>query len=202
MARKALSFKSPPKPNANTLLSGYGLSCAFFGSHLPLQLILSRSLFHYFSLTCLFLSGIQATLTNLVLVSIQHSVMHTVSAEEILSKWINAWVHSGGENTCLESVLTLVCLWKCCHRRGREKGRHWRDTKAKPFFPILSGFSLLAFEPLLAVGTKTKSTAQAKLYFLFIATRLITVMVREENEVLCKIPHCRLCCRCKELNKV
>lgn len=67
------------------------------------------------------------------------------------------------------------------------------------FISIL--FLLFSFS-VMHTHKKLRSTLWAKLYFLFIATRLITVMVREENEVLCKILHCRFWCWCKELNKV
>lgn len=74
---------------------------------------------------------------------------------------------------------------------GKEQGERKADIKGTW---QEKNSSLLCFFFLLATGTKMKSTSYAKLYFLFIATRLITVMVREENEVLCKILHCRFCC--------
>lgn len=87
--------------------------------------ILTRSLFHYFSLTCPFLSGVQVTLPNLFLVSIQHRVMHTVSAEEILPKWTNAWVHSEGENTIWRQCKS----WFVCENAVIEEGGRRADIE-------------------------------------------------------------------------
>jgi hypothetical protein len=57
-----------------------------------------------------------------------------VGADGILAKCINAGVHCEGEKYLFRIDVNLAHLCKCCHGRGRRKGKYRRYIKGKPSF--------------------------------------------------------------------